>query len=137
MSNWPVGARAKTLEDYAREWIELKAIETETNKLRREVEDKLVELAKNKDEGTENVEFDSCKVSITKKLTRKVDAQVLEDIINETDSREVAFRLFRWKPEINTREWKAADELIKSTFAKAITTAPARAYFKIEAKGEK
>ncbi len=125
------------IDDLAKNWLEAKSAEHAAVERRREIEDKLLSLAGIAEnmEGTENVETDgSYKIKITGRMSRKVDADRIQDIAAEEGSSEHLSSLFRWKPELNMTAWKNADKSITDPLSGGITTKPGRASFQITHK---
>ena len=122
------------IDDLAQNWLDAKSAEQTATERRRELEDKLlsaVGVAENM-EGTENVETDGgYKIKITGRMSRKVDADRIQDIAAEEGSTEHLSSLFRWKPELNMAAWKNADKSITAPLLGGITTKPGRASFQI------
>jgi len=122
------------IDDLAQNWLDAKSAEQTATERRRELEDKLlsaVGVAENM-EGTENVETDGgYKIKITGRMSRKVDADRIQDIAAEEGSTEHLSSLFRWKPELNMAAWKNADKSITDPLLGGITTKPGRASFQI------
>tara|TARA_R100001244_G_scaffold116561_1_gene86663 strand:- start:87 stop:467 length:381 start_codon:yes stop_codon:yes gene_type:complete len=122
------------IDDLAQNWLDAKSAEQAATERRREIEDKLLSLAGIAEnmEGTENVETDgSYKIKITGRMSRKVDADRIQDIAAEEGSTEHLSSLFRWKPELNMTAWKNADKSITDPLLGGITTKPGRASFQI------
>lgn len=126
------------LSTAADEWIAAKEAERAAVERRRVIEDHLASLigiAENM-EGTETVETDDGhKIKITGRMSRKVDAELLQEVARENGLSDHLQSLFRWKPEINMAAWKSANKEITTPLLKAVTTAPSRASFTIT-KGE-
>jgi len=122
------------IDDLAQNWLDAKSAEQTATERRRELEDKLlsaVGVAENM-EGTENVETDGgYKIKITGRMSRKVDADRIQDIAAEEGLTEHLSSLFRWKPELNMAAWKNADKSITDPLLGGITTKPGRASFQI------
>ena len=122
------------IDDLAKNWLDAKSAEQTATDRRRELEDKLLSLAGIAEnmEGTENVETDGgYKIKITGRMSRKVDADRIQDIAAEEGSTEHLSSLFRWKPELNMTAWKNADKAITDPLLGGITTKPGRASFQI------
>ena len=115
-------------------WIQAKEDERTAIEHRRAYEDKLLSLigiAENF-EGTENAEAPGgYKIKVTGRMARKVDADALQELAAEAGLTEHLSSLFRWKPEIDAKAWKAADSSITTPLMGAITTTPSRASFSI------
>jgi len=104
-------------------WIDAKAAEKFAQDVRRELEDEILE----KDPDTTGF-----KVVITTRVNKKINADLLQELATEAGLTEHLSSLFRWKPEINSKDWKAADKSITDPLLDAITSTPGRASFKIE-----
>ena len=105
------------IDDLAKNWLDAKSAEQTATDRRRELEDKLLLLA-----GI---------IKITGRMSRKVDADRIQDIAAEEGSTEHLSSLFRWKPELNMTAWKNADKSITDPLLGGITTKPGRASFQI------
>lgn len=123
-----------TYSELCQLWIEAKEDEKTAIEHRRAYEDKLLSLigvAENF-EGTENAEAPGgYKIKITGRMNRKVDSDKLQELAAENGLTEHLSTLFRWKPDIDAKAWKAADESITRPLMGAITTTPSRASFVI------
>jgi len=64
-------------------------------------------------------------------MNRKVDGDRIQEIATESGIAEHLGKLFRWKPEINSAAWIAADKSITNPLLGGITTTPGRASFNI------
>lgn len=64
-----------TLKELAEKWIAAKHAESEWNKRRIEIEERIVALTGKKDEGSQTVNEDVFKIVVTGKLTRKLDLE--------------------------------------------------------------
>jgi len=125
-----------TLFDLSSQWIIAKEAEKAAQEERRLIEDRMLSLIGLPEafEGTENAEADRYKIKLVGRLNHKIDADRLQEIAAEHGLTDHLGSLFRWKPEINARVWKAADESITNTLLEAITTTPGRPSFSIEEK---
>ena len=106
-------------------WLELKEAEKHATEARRDIEDKLLSMLGIPEtlEGTENFELESgYKVKIVGRMTRKVDADKLQELAIEHGLTEHISSLFRWSADINTAVWKASSESITAPLLDAITT---------------
>jgi len=117
-------------------WLEAKETERKAIDARRQAEDALFdELRLRADqEGTTNVTTDRFKVKVTSRLTRKVDADKVQELAAEAGVAHLLPTLFRWKPDINMAAWKNTDEALTRPLLGAIETKPGRASFSIEKK---
>ena len=123
-----------TYEQLCQLWIQAKEDERKAVENRRQYEDELPSLigvAENF-EGTENAEAPGgYKIKITGRMSRKVDAEALQELAAEAGLTEHLSSLFRWTPAIDAKAWKAADVSITAQLMGAITTTPSRASFSI------
>ena len=125
-----------TLSDLSAQWIAAQEAEKSAQEERRLIEDRMLSLIGLPEafEGTENAEAGEYKIKLVGRLNHKIDADRLQEIAAEHGLTDHLGSLFRWKPEINARVWKAADESITNTLLEAITTTPGRPSFSIEEK---
>ena len=108
---------------------EAMAVET-----RRKIEDQVVSMIGLPEtfEGTENAEAaGGYRIKIVGRMTRKVDADKVQEIAAEHGLTEHLSALFRWKPEMNVSIWKSTDSSITEPLLDAITTSPGRPSFSI------
>lgn len=123
-----------SLDTLAQQWIDSKDAEVQAVAHRRAIEDELIALVGNPtDEGTFNYEAGPLQVTVTQRMSRRVDAELLQDIAIEAGLFDHLKDLFRWKPELNIRAWRDSDPAITGALAAAITTTPSKPSFKIEA----
>jgi plasmid stabilization system protein ParE len=121
------------LDTLSAQWVEAKEAEKAAQDTRRALEDKILSLIGLPEafEGTENAEAPHYKIKLTGRLNHKIDSDRLQEIAAENGLLDHLSGLFRWKPEINARSWKAADESITRPLLEAITTTPGRPSFAI------
>ena len=119
-------------------WIKMKEQEKAAIDNRRRIENDLIESLQIPEtlDGTRSFDDSGYKVKVTGRMNQKIDADKLQDIAYEHGIHEHLGDLFRWKPEINARAWKAASESITQPLTEAITTTPGRPSFNIEPKEE-
>ena len=116
-------------------WLEAKETERQAVEARRAMEDELIQLFQVDDtkDGSKTYKPEGYKVKVTTRLSRRVDADALIDLASQAGiGQEHLQALFRWKPEINLREWQNASPEITGPLAPAITTKPGRPSFSIE-----
>ena len=120
------------------QWIDAKEAERQAAEARRQIEDKLIaELGiAETDEGSRTVKADGYKVKVTCRMNRTIDADALQEIAAECGLTQHLGDLFRWKPDINAKAWKDADESITGPLLAAITTKPGRPSFSIEREAQ-
>ena len=119
-------------------WIEAKAAEAHAVEERRAIEDELsaaigVELT---NEGIITAKRDGYVIKATCRMNRKIDGDQLQTIAAEHGLSMHLQSLFRWKPELNVKEWKAATPEITGPLSEAITTTAGRPSFSITKEGE-
>lgn len=119
-------------------WMRAKQDERRATEARRAAEDRLIEMLQisESDEGSRTIEEGAVKVKVTSRMSRKVDADAVQEIAAEHGLTQHLPDLFRWKPEINMAAWKAADPSITGPLQAAITTRPGRPSFSIELNQE-
>lgn len=115
-------------------WLDAKEAERQAAEARRQIEDELItELGiAETDEGSRTVKADGYKVKVTCRMNRSIDADALQEIAAEHGLTQHLGDLFRWKPDINAKAWKEADQSITQPLLAAITTKPGRPSFSIE-----
>ena len=119
-------------------WMEAKQIEASAIEERRSLEDQMIMEASIPSDfnGTKNFIALGYKIKVEGRINRKIDAEKLQDIANESGLTEHLSSLFRWKPEINTKVWNAADEAVTRPLLDAITSTPGRPTFTITKETE-
>jgi hypothetical protein len=114
-------------------WLDAKKVETKAVADRRELEDQMslqFALPKNLD-GTVKKELEGFTVKIEGRINQKIDADKLQLLAAEAGLSEHLSSLFRWKPEINAKNWNAAAEVVTQPLLGAITSTPGRPTFTI------
>jgi hypothetical protein len=127
-----------TDKDLAIEWIKAKEDERAAIERRRAIEDHLAmrfEVPADLD-GTKNVKQGGYTFKVVGRLTRKVDSDMLQELAAEHGLSDHLSSLFRWKPEIDMKTWRAADPSITGPLAGAITVQPGRPSFAITIDSE-
>jgi hypothetical protein len=114
-------------------WSQCKQVENQAVETRRAIEDEISALVEinPSTEGTVNFELGKYKVKIVSRLNRKVDADKLQEIAIEAGLTTHLSDLFRWKPELEMKAWKAADQSITSVLIQAVTTTAGRPSYSI------
>jgi DNA topoisomerase IB len=116
------------------DWLNAKEQERQAVDRRRVIEDELIASLHVDDskDGSNTYKEDGYKVKVTTRLNRKVDPEALIDLAQSAGiGQEHLQALFRWKPELNLREWQNAAESITKPLEQAITTKPGRPSFNI------
>lgn len=124
------------LAELSAAWVQAKEAEKVAQDERRSLEDKMLALINVAEdfEGTQNAEAGSYKIKLTGRLNYRIDADRLQDVAAEHGLSDHLSSLFRWKPEINAKSWKAAEAGITRPLLEAITTTPGRPSFAITHK---
>ena len=109
-------------------WMQAKADEKEAVERRRALEDELIKQLKvdEQSEGTILFEYGEFQIKVVGRMNRKIDADQLQYIAAENGLSDHLSNLFNWKPSINMKLWKAADESITRPLLGAITTKAGR-----------
>ena len=120
----------------AQKWLEAKEQERMAIERRRIIEDQMaVELVLPVDiDSTLTFTPDKYVIKTVGRLNRKVDSEKLQQLAAEAGLTDHLSTLFRWKPEIEMKAWKATDPSITSALADAITVTPGRPSFTITIK---
>jgi hypothetical protein len=120
----------------AAKWLEAKEQERMAIERRRIIEDQMaVELVLPVDiDSTLTFTPDKYVIKTVGRLNRKVDSDKLQELAAEAGLTDHLSTLFRWKPEIDMKAWKATDPSITSALADAITVTPGRPSFTITIK---
>ena len=102
------------LQRVSREWIKAKETERKAVETRRNLEDEMKAMLKIDDQrdGTTRVIDGDLSVKITTRLNRKIDSGKLQDLAEEHGLSDHLSTLFRWKPELDMKSWRNADESI-------------------------
>jgi hypothetical protein len=115
-------------------WLNAKQTEETAVKVRRDLEDQMVkdfQISSTLD-GTKNITTsDGFIIKIVGRMNRKINAEKLQELAEEHGLSDHLSSLFRWKPEINSDQWAAADPSITQPLLDAITTTAGRPTFKI------
>ena len=119
-------------------WLDAKQIEAAAIEDRRALEDQMLKetnIPQNLN-GTKNFIALGYKIKVEGRINRKIDADKLQELATESGLTEHLSSLFRWKPEINTKVWNAADEAVTGPLLDAITSTPGRPTFTITKESE-
>lgn len=117
------------IDKLCQEWLDAKMHERSVIARRREIEDNLVEALRinDKSEGTKRIESSGYNIAVEFKVNRKVDGKKLIEVAAANGiGNDILQQIFRWKPEINMRDWKSADRSIILALSNAVTTSEAR-----------
>ena len=121
------------IQQLSQSWLEAKAAEQEATERRRQYEDELAELIglSHAADGTTTKEAGGYSIKVTQRITRSVDSDLVQSLAAEAGLTAHLGDLFRWKPELNKKQWDHAAENIRSALAPAITEKPGRPSFSI------
>jgi hypothetical protein len=111
-------------EDAASDWMDAKNEETAANKRRLALEEELLSFLTTKTEGSESHQIGPYKVTLTGRLNRKVDWELVEEL-GVPD----AISPVKYKPELDLkglRYLESNEPAIYKTFCKALTVEPAK-----------
>ena len=124
------------LEQLAAEWCAAKEAEAAAIAHRRECEDKMLSLIGIGDdhEGTTNADGGLYKIKVASRMSYSVDSDKVQELAAEAGVEAMLSELFRWKPELNKKQWEHCAENIRLALAPAITVKPSRASFSITQK---
>jgi hypothetical protein len=114
-------------------WLAAKETERVAVEERRKIEDRLSSLIGIAEtlEGTETATPDGFVIKVVGRMNRKVDADKAQEIAAEHGIEAHLSTIFRWKPEIDARAWKAAPDSVTTPLLAAITTTPSRPSYTI------
>ena len=118
-------------------WLNAKQTEETAVKVRRDLEDHMVKEfnVASTMEGTKNFPTpDGFLVKIVGRMTRKVNAERLQELAAEHGLSDHLASLFKWTPTIVSDQWESADPSITKPLLDAITTTAGRPTFKIIVK---
>jgi hypothetical protein len=123
-----------TLSELMKAWKTHKAREQAAQDARREIEDEIKRLLNYDEtkEGTQLHKDSDLKMTISNRFSKKIDSDLLQEIAAENGTNQSLSYLFNWKPSIDAKAWKAADQSITTPLLRAIETKPGRPSFKIE-----
>jgi hypothetical protein len=114
------------------QWLALKRQEDEARALRNALEAKMAEGIPDNWEGSKTWSDGPYKIKASRKFNRKVDPEAVRNISAQFGLEEYVNVLFRWKPEVDAKNWKSADETVTKLFSDAITTTPTKVGFVVE-----
>lgn len=120
------------MKDLCRAYILAKAREKAAKEERLKVEADLISVINpTKAEGTETMAAEGFKVSVTSKLSRKLDLKAYQALELPDNMTFVDF-----KPSINLKNLRMLERIDPALVAQCITTKPAKPSIKIEPVGE-
>ena len=130
-----MNAPVMTITELAAAWIQAKAAEETAKQNRLDIESSMFGLLPRKDEGTASIEDAGMKITVTHKLTRKVDSDALRAAWNTLP--EHAQACFKWGADISIKELRACEAMDADAYAFAsrfITAKLAKPSIAVEVK---
>ena len=120
-------------ENLLKAWIAAKQIEKDAVENRRIVEDRISEALDldEQNEGSKTVKENGYSIKVTQRMTKKIDADALQEIATQEGLQDHLSNLFRWKPEMDKKAWDSASESITQPLSKAITMKAGRPSYTI------
>lgn len=120
-------------------WIQAKEAERVAVERRREIEDKIAEIAgiSTDLDGTKNIDAGDYRIKIVGRINRTVDSDLLQEIAAENGISDYLSTLFRWKAELNMKAWDNTSTEVTGKLSLAITSKPGRPSFSITKTEEK
>ena len=121
-----MSTESPTLESLASDWREAKRKEEAARDERVEIEERIVELTGHKEEGSETHKAGEYKVTVTGKLTRKLDAEAWAQIEARIPEE---LRPVSYVPKLETKGLRYLEEKEPDVYrmvAQAIETKPAK-----------
>lgn len=114
-------------------WVEAKEYEQKAIEYRWSLEEQMTAALGIDEafEGSKTLHEGGYKIAVKRGLTRKVDGDRLQEIAAEYGLTEHLSTLFRWKPDIDMKAWKTADEGVIRALSGAITTTPGKPAYTI------
>jgi hypothetical protein len=115
-------------------WILAKDAERQATEARRQVEDEMAKIfgITEQMEGTMNAKTTTGhNIKIVGRVSRKVDADKVQELAAEHGLTDHLSSLFRWKPEVNMTAWRATAPEITVLLADAVTVTASRPSFSI------
>ena len=124
-----------TIETLAAQWLDAKHDEARAVEARRIIEDQMSEALafEAQSESTTTAKVDGYTIKIAGRLTRKVDADLIQELAAEHGLNNLLTTVCRWKPELEIKAWKALSDEHRAALSKAITTTAGRPSFAITA----
>lgn len=123
-----------TLASLVAQWREAKATEHAAAERRHAIEEQIADFLPNaKPEERVSTEAEGCRVTVTYKVTRKVDSDALQAAWGKLSPR--AAQCFRWKADVDTKEMRKVAEFDPAAYTAAaqyIETKPAKPSITVE-----
>lgn len=87
-------------------------------------------------EGTKTNTVGDYKVKLMRKMNVKIDGAKLTELASQHNLAPLLNTCFRWKPELNKREWDKVEADIKTKLSEAMEVTPGKASFIVTPEGE-
>ena len=88
-------------------------------------------------EGSRTKAVGEYKVKLTRNISVRIDADLLQEIATEKKLHDAMKDCFRWKPELNKSVWRETEENVRLAFAPALEFTPGKVCFTVTQKEEK
>jgi hypothetical protein len=105
------------------QWIEAKEAEVQAIAQRRAIEDMMLKAGLREAKGY--------RIRIAERDNWKIDSDKLQTLAEAHGLSDHLSTLFRWRPEVDMRQWRSADGKITKPLLPAITITPGRPSFTI------
>jgi len=123
------------IDEIAQQWREAKAAEEAARQARLEAEKLLLEcMGKLADEGKQHQDTTWFRVTVTTRINRKVDSEILEKIQDQIPL-PIRANVLRYKPELDLKEMRYLqnnEPALYAILAQAITATPAKPSISVE-----
>ena len=122
----------RDLHFLSKAWLHLKADEEINKEVRYGIEEEIAALLPGPDEGTESTKDGGLKISVTRKLTRTIDAEAYEAYKGRLPA---SINPVRYKPELDLKKLRAIESANPDVLAicqKFISVKPSKVSIKIE-----
>lgn len=122
------------LKDLPKYWLDAKAEEQAAKDKRLAIEAEMESKLGIPEtwEGSHTMEEQGLKINVKRTMSHKVDGDKIKTLATQANLTGCLDTLFRWKADINKKNWKDADENITKIFESAITTTPGKITFSIK-----
>jgi hypothetical protein len=121
-----------TLDELLAFWLEAKDFELQAKNRRLDMESRLLKILEIKEDETYRTDHGDYRLEIVAKKTRKINTERAERLAAENGLQDQLFRLFRWKAELNSVNWKSASDEVREIFRDAVIEENAKHSFIIK-----
>lgn len=111
---------------------EVKEEETAVKNKRLQIEEQLTEALNIPDqwEGSKTMKVDRFKVNVSRKMNTRIDKSLIL-FAGEKGLTEYLGKIFRWKPELDKKQWDSSDENIRAAFSEVVVQTPGKPSFTV------